>query len=103
MVSKPVVLPSRTFATQALAYDHFSAMLNRYGPGGRVDDGDAAELSELLQRHPEAMEKVGVGIDHFEVQSADYNTQCFRVVRKDGTWARFSFQKCVAPGRSRGD
>jgi hypothetical protein len=52
-------------------------------------------LASLLERHPEASEKIGSGIDHFEVQSADFASQCFRVVRTDGTWARFSCIRCA--------
>jgi hypothetical protein len=72
-------------------------MLNRYSPGERVSNEDANDLASLLERHPEGVEKIGVGIDHFEVQEADYSTQCFRVVRTDGTWARFSYHTCIAP------
>ncbi|SEH25739.1 Protein of unknown function [Methylobacterium sp. 275MFSha3.1] len=97
---KPVVLPSRTFPNQLSASDHFKSMLKRYKPGDRVSDADAAELSGLFQRHPEYDERSGPGVDHFEVQSADYGSQCFRAVRVDGTWARFSYKKCVAPTRA---
>ncbi|MGN8094149.1 DCL family protein [Methylobacterium sp. 22177] len=75
-------------------------MLNRYQPGDRVSDEDGAELADLIKRHPEYAEKSGVGVDHFEVQSADYGTQCFRVVRSDGTWERFSYLTCISPARA---
>jgi hypothetical protein len=81
------------------AWAFFSDMLHRYEPGDRVSDADAKLLAELLQRHPSAASKIGAGIDHFEVQEADYESQCFRVVRTDGTWERFSYQPCVAPHR----
>jgi hypothetical protein len=98
---KPVSLPSRTFANQSLASQHFASMLKRYKPGDRVADEDAADLAGLLQRHPDGRKKMGVGIAHFEVQSADYGSQCFRVVRRDGTWERFSYKACVAPNQTR--
>ena len=60
-------------------------MLNRYRPRQRVSDHDAADLAALLKRHSEYVEKVGVGIDHFEVMRAEFGTQCFRIVRIDGT------------------
>lgn len=94
---KPVVLSNRTFATRTAAHEHFSAMLKRYHPNERVSDVDAKELESLLQRHPRAKEKIGLGVDHFEVQAADFSTQCFRVVRPDGTWARFSYKTCISP------
>lgn len=96
----PVVLPSREFANQSLASEHFASMLKRYRPGDRVSEGDAVELADLFRRHPEYDDRAGVGVDHFEVQSADYGTQCFRAVRLDGTWARFSIKACVAPARA---
>lgn len=98
--AKPVVLSTRTFAKQGDAKKFFGEMLARYRPGDRVSDEDAKELAELLLRHPSVAEKIGTGIDHFEVQEADYETQCFRVVRSDQTWERFSYHVCVAPERN---
>ena len=89
--AKPVILATQTFAKQGDAWAYFGDMLKRYSPGDRVSLRDQADLSELLKRHPDAATKIGVGIDHFEVQEADYDTQCFRAVRVDGTWERFSY------------
>jgi hypothetical protein len=97
---KPVVLSSREFANQSLASEHFGSMLKRYKPGDRVSDEDAVELADLFRRHPDYEERSGIGVDHFEVQSADFGSQCFRAVRSDGTWARFSYKTCVAPARA---
>ncbi|WP_249146754.1 DCL family protein [Bradyrhizobium japonicum] len=72
-------------------------MLHKYKPGDNVSAADAADLSSLLERHPDSAAKIGMGIHHFEVQAADYSSQCFRVVRPDGTWARFSYKACIAP------
>lgn len=99
---KPVNLATRTFATQSEAWSFFGAMLNRYRPGDRVSADDAADLIELLKRHPQAVAKIGDGVDYFEVQDADYDTQCFRAVRVDGTWERFSYHVCIAPERNWG-
>lgn len=98
--AKPVILGTRTFAKQGDAQAFFGEMLARYNPGDRVNATDQDDLLELLKRHPDATEKIGIGVDHFEVQEADYDTQCFRVVRIDGTWERFSFHVCVAPDRN---
>ena len=97
---KPVVLASREFDNQLRAREHFASMLRRYRPGERVSDEDAAELGDLFRRHPEYDERSGDGIDHFEVQKADFGSQCFRAVRRDGTWSRFSYKTCVAPARA---
>lgn len=98
---KPVVLDTRSFANQKEATAFFKMMLNRYRPKQRVAAEDAADLAALLKRHSDYDEKVGVGIDHFEVMSAEFGTQCFRLVRTDGTGEDFSYPHCIA-GRREG-
>jgi hypothetical protein len=93
----PVVLATRTFPNKGAAKSHFQKMLRGYSPGQRVNDGDAKDLASLLQRHPRASEKIGPGIDHFEVMSADFNSKCFWVVRTDETMERFSYPACLGP------
>lgn len=100
-MAKSVILKTKSFASRLEASAFFGAMLERYLPGDIVSEEDAADLASLLDRHPDAVDKIGCGIDHFEVQSADYSSHCFRVVRKDGTWARFSYHACVAPNVKR--
>lgn len=92
-----IKLSTRAFATKREAKAYFSAMLKRYKPGDRVSDEDAKDLASLLKRHPRAAEKIGPGIDHFEVMSADYNSQCFWVMRTDETLERFSYPSCIGP------
>jgi hypothetical protein len=70
-------------------------MLNRYRPGERVNPDDATELASLLKRHNDYQSKVGVGITHFEVIPAEFATQCFAVVRSDGSKEDFSYQRCI--------
>ena len=94
---QPIKLATRQFAKKGDAVAFFRAMLNRYKPGERVSEEDGKDLAELLRRHPESKEKIGPGIDHFEVMSADYSTQCFWVVRSDETIERFSFVACIGP------
>lgn len=92
---KPVELETRSFATQAEATGFFRAMLRRYEPGQKVDDGDADDLLALLQRHPEAAQKIGAGVAGFRVDRAIEGTRCFYVQRKDGTGTDFSFGSCI--------
>lgn len=99
--SKPVILATRQFATKGDATAHFRTMRDKYPPGEQIAAEDAADLECLLQRHPTADEKIGIGIDHFETAIADYSTQCFRVVRPDGTWANFSLHACISPESAR--
>jgi hypothetical protein len=72
-------------------------MLNRYHPGDRVGDPDTVDLKSLLQLHTEAKRKIGAGIDHFEVMDGGFGTQCFKVVRVDGSSDDFSYGHCITP------
>jgi len=71
MASKPVSIATRDFKSQSDAMTFFKAMLNRYKPGDRVAGVDAFDLAALLERHAEYAEKVGVGVDHFELMMTD--------------------------------
>jgi hypothetical protein len=93
----PIKLVTREFEKKGDAKAYFRAMLRRYKPGDRVNDEDSKDLASLLERHPHAIEKIGPGIDHFEVMSADYHTKCFWVVRSDETIERFSYTTCIGP------
>lgn len=99
---KPVDLATRSFDSQGAATAFFKEILNRYRPGTRVSDEDSLELSALLERHSEYATKVGCGVSHFEVMATEHGTQCFRVVRTDGTGTDFSYPHCItgrAPSR----
>ncbi|MBK7675877.1 MAG: DCL family protein [Candidatus Accumulibacter sp.] len=87
---RPVILNSVSFDNQSQAADFFKEMLNRYIPGEHVSPEDSTHLAGLFKRHPKYAEKVGSGVDYFQVIPADYGTQCFCAVRMDGTKERFS-------------
>lgn len=102
MAKKPVELATRSFEKQGDATDFFKAMLNRYRPGQRVSDEDGLDVAALLERHPEYSTKVGCGVRHFEVVMTEHGTQCFRILRVDGTGTEFSYLNCIsqrAPSR----
>jgi Protein of unknown function (DUF3223) len=92
---KSVDLATVSFPTQGGATDFFKEMLNRYQPGAWVNDTDSLHLAALLERHTEYQDKVGVGVDHFEVMATQHGTQCFRVIRTDGSGTDFSYLHCI--------
>jgi len=92
---KPIILETKIFDTQSQAMAFFKEMLNRYIPGERVADSDSMHLASFFKRHPEFQIKQGTGVSHFEVRPGDYGSQCFCVVRMDGTKERFSYKRCV--------
>lgn len=95
MPSKPVSIATREFGSRQEATAFFKEMLGRYKPGDRVIADDILDLSALLERHHEYAQKVGVGIDHFEVIMTEHGSPCFRVVRTDGTGTDFSYLTCI--------
>lgn len=92
---KPVEIATRSFENQTRAIAHFKEMLNRYAPGDRVNAEDGLDLAALLERHDEYAQKVGCGVEHFEVQTTEHGTNCFRIVRTDGSGTDFSYRHCV--------
>lgn len=92
---KPVVLDTIKFENQRSALEFFKAMLNRYIPGERAKNDDEICLADLFRRHPHYTRKIGTGIDHFGVMPGDYGTQCFCIIRTDGSKEDFSYIRCI--------
>ena len=93
--AQPVEIAGQQFDRKTDALAFMKVMLNRYRPGDTVSAADGAFLAEALKRHPEARTKIGAGGRGFEVRSADYGTQCFWILRIDGSEERFSYKNCV--------
>jgi hypothetical protein len=85
-----------SFDTATAAIEHFSKMLNRYGPDDTISDEDTRELLWLLDRHPEAAQKRGCGVLCFVIEELPSGVRRFRIFRKDWTFTDFSFRKCIA-------
>jgi hypothetical protein len=90
-----IELATRSFANQKEAIAFFSTMLHRYTPGDTVTGDDRLHLAALLERHDYYSDKVGVGVERFEVMMTEHGTPCFRIVRKDGTGTDVSFRYCI--------
>lgn len=95
--ARRIVLETRTFDKHGDATEYFRKILNSYAVGDRVSDDHAADLRALLERHDEVNEKIGDGVDHFEVDRGpdEYGTQCFWIIRKDGSKVDFSYIHCL--------
>lgn len=103
--SKPVRLPNgRNWPTKGQAANHFKTMLARYEIGERVHSlEDHSDLSALLAVYdadgpPGTSAKVGTGIEYFEKDwDRDHpgHTQCFYVIRTDGTRIDFSIGRAL--------
>lgn len=101
----PVQLPNgRYWAKKGDAANHFREMLGRYSVGERVQNSaDHSDLSALLDVYdktvaPGEPTKSGSGIAYFEKRlDSDHpgQTQCFFVVRTDGTSIDFSLRRAL--------
>lgn len=89
-----------TFETKEAAKRHTSQLL-RSLPFGEVADEHVRFLVSLLNRHPKARQKQGVGILGFEVRRNEYGSKGFWVVRRDGTATDFSYRECISPTSNR--
>jgi hypothetical protein len=95
MPAKPLTIGSLYFAKKGDASAFLQAMLQRYDVGDKVGAADEQVLRDTLALHPEAEAKVGCGITHFSVRSADFGTKCFWINRPDGTTEKFSYKTCI--------
>lgn len=95
MPAKPISLGPMHFAKRGDAVAYLKDMLYRYDVGDRVSANDAVILRAALEHHPNAKEKIGCGITHFSVRSADFNSKCFWVNRPDGTTEKFSIGSSI--------
>lgn len=97
MARQPVELPSISFQSKTEATAFFRGMLNRYRDGQELTSDDDAILFELLQRHPQAEEKIGAGVKLFYRDSSpNHPTSCFHIERIDGTTTDFSYPTCIS-------
>jgi uncharacterized protein DUF3223 len=95
MAGKPITLGSLHFRKKGDAAAHLKALLHKYDVGDKVSADDAEVLRAALALHPDAEAKVGCGITHFSVRSADFGTKCFWVNRSDGSTEKFSYTACI--------
>jgi hypothetical protein len=95
MPAKPISIGSLPFATKGEAAAYLRAMLHRYDVGDKVSSNDTVVLTAALAMHPDAKAKIGCGVSHFSVRSADFGSQCFWVNRTDGTTEKFSYKACI--------
>ena len=91
-----ISIANENFKIQSEAITFVQKLRNRYTQDSIVTDRDDHEfLSELLKRHLEAPQKIGVGIQRFKVMEMNYGTRGFHVERTDGSSTDFSFHICV--------
>jgi hypothetical protein len=95
MAKKPIDVGGLSFPTKGKAREHYRKILHDSAVGVPLPEPAATEVRWLFERHPEAESKADVGISHFSVRSAIFDTRCFEVVRTDGQGTDFSLDTCL--------
>ena len=94
--AKAITVGERRFPSKKQAGDFIREILYRYAIGARVLSPDAEFLRDLLELHPEATQKIGVGVAFFRVQQ-NMGSRGFWLYRVDGTSTDWSFLACLTP------
>lgn len=96
-MAKPINIAGESFGTQAKAKKFVTELRDRHEDGILIDEPDNSFLVELLNLHPEAIEKIGPGISHFTVAPHPVfrRSRHFLVHRVDGSFTDFSFHSCI--------
>jgi hypothetical protein len=104
-----IAVGPHVFRHKYLAREHIQGILRRNHLSRVTDPEEHEFLVHLLQRHPLASQKIGVGISHFTVDKSYEKrppiTYCFHVHRTDGTSTDFSYRWCLdskAPNQGMG-
>ncbi|MBD1810957.1 DCL family protein [Microcoleus vaginatus DQ-U2] len=101
MARQPIVLKGIEFKFQKDAIEHFKNMLERYRNGQTIAGDDSDMLLALLDRHPQAGEKIGCGVKRLYKDRTDMPTSCFWIERTDGSRTDFSYRTAIsAKGKS---
>ncbi|PSS31456.1 Protein DCL like [Actinidia chinensis var. chinensis] len=81
-----------TFLTKEILHS------DRYMDGERLTaEDEGAVVEKLLAYHPHSEDKIGCGLDSIMVDRHPQfrRSRCLFVVRTDGGWIDFSYQKCL--------
>lgn len=86
------------FETKKLAEEFIKAILHKYQFEEPLNNEDSAIILSLLERHPDCVEKTGIGIESIVVrQDLKYGTtRHFCLLRLDGEAVDFSIGKCFS-------
>lgn len=96
MPSKPVRLGEFHFSSKKEANQFYSEILNRVTLDEPLTDTDFDYVMALLLNHPQAEEKIGIGVKALKVASGAYaGSRCFHIVRADESVENFSIGKCI--------
>lgn len=101
MAGKPIVIGNKEFKYQKDALEFFKEILNSHRANKTIEGETHDLLLSLIERHPEAEQKIGIGIERFYKAPTEIGTNCFWIERTDGSKTDFSYYTAVkAKGKS---
>lgn len=95
MPAQSVVIGEQSFASFSAARDHVRTLLRAYSHGEHISPADFVFMRAVLERHPDAAHKVGVGVSKIFVDRDRRGGRCFYLRRFDDTEDDFSFLQCL--------
>lgn len=102
-MAKPITIGDDTFPTKKAALEAIRELRDRYPDGVPLGLDDDRFMRSVLALHPEAAQKIGLGISHFTVATESEfggRNRHFVVHRVLGPATDFSFMHCL-DGRSK--
>lgn len=96
---KTVAIDGMAFPTVGAFKAYVQKMLTDLPQGVVIEEPQHSFLCQLVRRHREAADKIGLGIKYFKVlTNTNYGgkNRCFYLFRVDGTHTDFSYQKCMS-------
>jgi len=100
----PLVIGHLQFTSKKEATAYFRSILQSAAFEVELSGSDFADVESLLSCHPDAAEKIGVGIAALYVGPDPYGGRCFHLRRVDESTEHFSFPRCLngePPARTR--
>lgn len=87
-----------TYRTKAALEERIRSILYAVPLGTRLDGENLEFMYAVLERHPDADQKIGSGVAGIRVDRPPaYGGRCFFVDRDDGSSTDFSFKECLRP------
>ena len=98
MIAVELKIGSLHFKTKNEAMKCFGTILSSSRIGASCPPSFMPDMMELIRRHPNAEQKIGSGIEKFEVRENPVfkNQKTFYLVRNDGSETDFSFRMCIS-------
>jgi hypothetical protein len=88
-----------TFPTKKAAEERIKAIRDAATVGQPIPPEDLAFMLDVLERHPNADEKIGVGVASMRIEKIPpwFKNKGFVLTRVDGTETEFSYLHCLTP------